>query len=156
MAEMGRRSAIGRPGTVGTTVEPGRRTRNWARRMHCMTVAADTRRPEGIVIMRPGIPGGNVAAAVDAPDDVDGHACGGIGVNGPAACGIAPDRESGGVIQEADLSFRGHAHFTVQMDSGFRNGRWEGQEGKQGAPGAVGKEVVFHRLLERCSGAVIR
>ena len=40
-----------------------------------------------------------------------------------------------------------------QMDSGFRDGRWEGQEGKQGAPGAVGKEVVFdevvfHRLLE--------
>jgi len=140
-------------------------------RMRGAASAADARRPEGAVIMRPGIPGGNVAAAVDAPDDVDGHACGGIGVNGPAACGIAPDRESGGVIQEADLSFRGHAHFTVQMDSGFRNGRWEGQEGKQGAPGAVGKEVVFdevvfdevvfdevvfHRLLERCSGAVIR
>ena len=96
---MGRKSAVRGPGAVGTAMRTGRRVRHSMLRMRGAASAADARRPEGAVIMRPGIPGGNVAAAVDAPDDVDGHACGGIGVNGPAACGIAPDRESGGVIQ---------------------------------------------------------
>lgn len=154
-AEMVRRSAVRGPGAVGTAVWPGRRTGHAVPRMRCMASAADARRPEGAVIVRPGIPGGNAAAAVNAPDDVDGHARGGIGVNGPSACGITPDGESGGVVQDGDLTACGHADFSMQMDSPFRNGGGEGQEGEQGAPGAVGKNVVFnrvvfHRLVEQC------
>lgn len=154
-AEMGRRASVRRPGTTWTAVRAGRRARRSMPRMRGAASAADARRPEGAVIVRPGIPGGNVAAAVNAPDDVDGHARGGIGVNGPSACGITPDGESGGVVQDGDLTACGHADFSMQMDSPFRNGGGEGQEGEQGAPGAVGKNVVFNRvvfhwLVEQC------
>lgn len=84
---------------------------------------------------------------VDAPDDVDGHACGGIGVNGASAWGVTPDGEAGGVIQEVDLSCCGHADFSVKMNASFRKGRGESQEGEQGASGAVGKDVVFDRVV---------
>ncbi len=155
VVETGRVAFVRGSGAVG----PGRgRTRPKA----CgMVSAADALRPERAVVMRPGVPCRNMAAAVDAPDDVNGCACGGIGVNGPSAWGISPDGESGGVIQENGLPCRRHADFSMQVNPGFRNGGGKGQEGRHGASGATEKKVfservVFHRFFEWWLTAVIR
>lgn len=122
--------------------------RGWTWPKACgMGDAADARRPERAVIMRPGVPCRNMAAAVDAPDNVNGGACRGIGVNGPSAWGISPDGESGGVIQENGLPCRRHADFAMQVNPGFRGGEGKGQEGRYGASGTTVKKVFSDRLF---------
>lgn len=159
--ETGRASAIRSPGAAGAVVQPGRRARHSVTGMRRMMPPADSGGPAGAVVVRPGIPRRYVAPPVNASDGINGRASGGIGVNGASARSVAPDGESGGIIQESGLSTRWEADFSVDMDSGLRHGGGKGQEGKQGAPGAVGKNVVFngvvfHGLLERCSGEVTR
>ena len=83
--ETGRGPFMWAPGAVGPE-----RGRAWRKACGMMS-AADARRPERAVVMRPGVPCRNMAAAVDVPDDVNGCAYRGIGVNGPSAWGISPD-----------------------------------------------------------------
>lgn len=159
--EVGRAPAVRGPWAAGPVVRPWRRAWRSAMGGRRMVPPADSGGPDGAAVVRPGIPRGNVASPVNAADGINGRASGGIGVNGASARGIAPDGESGGIIQESGLSARREADFSVDVDSGLRHGGGKGQEGKQGAPGAVGKNVVFYRivfhgLLERCSGEVTR
>ena len=126
------------PGQVETE-----RGRAWRKACGMMS-AADARRPERAVVMRPGVPCRNMAAAVDVPDDVNGVHASRVGVNGPSAWGISPDGESGGVIQENGLPCRRYADFAMHGEFGFRVGK--GQKGRSRLPGAAGKDG-FSRLF---------
>lgn len=145
--EVGRAPAVRGAWAAGPAVRPWRRAWRSVTEVLRMMSPADSGGPEGAAVVRPGIPRGNMAPPVNASDGINGHASGGIGVNGASARSIAPDGESGGIIQESGLSARREADFSVDVDSGLRHGGGKGQEDKQGASGTVGKNVIFYGIV---------
>lgn len=145
--EIGRTAAMRGAWAAGPVVRTGRWAWHSIMGMRRAASAADSGGPEGPMVMRPGIPRGNVAPPVNASDGINGYSSRGIGVNGASAWCVAPDGKACGIIQKGGLSPGREADFSVDVDFRLRHGGGKGQEGKQGAPGAVGKNMVFNGVV---------
>lgn len=140
----GRRRHAPRSGAAGVAVA------RWRGIGPCVPVAGLVVRPVDVyraaraAIVRMGMPGRDMAAAVNAADDVNGSSRGGIGVNGPSTWTVAPDGEPGGVVVDGDSCSGRGREAAAHMKAGMGFPGRKRHQSEQGACGTVGKEVVFN------------